>query len=151
MGEISKTAITRFFAKVEKTENCWLWTATKHKFGYGSFSYKSKKIGSHVFSFMLHKGDIEKGRCVRHICDVPECVNPDHLILGTQLDNLRDMSSRGRGKNQNTDKEVCKNGHELKGDNLKVHKNGKRNCRICMATIAKNYRTRRKLLAKWQK
>jgi len=90
----------RFWAKVNKTPTCWLWTAHRHyRTGYGSFARGGQyggHVGAHRFSWELHNGPIPKGLSVLHKCDVPACVNPNHLFLGTQVDNLKDMVAKNR-------------------------------------------------------
>lgn len=86
----------RFWSKVNKTDTCWLWTASCFDGGYGSFSVNSNNIGAHRYSYTLHKGEIAEGLCVRHTCDEPHCVNPDHLELGTQQENMNDKIQRNR-------------------------------------------------------
>ena len=89
----------RFWAKVDKTESCWLWTASRQSFGYGTFMLtKGKFTRAHRFSWELHNGPVPKGLFVLHRCDVPSCINPDHLYLGTDRDNARDRRERGRWK-----------------------------------------------------
>lgn len=82
---------------VKKTDSCWLWTGIVDRRGYGRV-YRGRMVFAHRFSYELHVGQIPKGLIVRHSCDVPGCVNPDHLRLGTQRDNVGDMFARGRGK-----------------------------------------------------
>lgn len=88
----------RFWRFVEKSEGCWLWTGSKSKRGYGHFKVSTalSPTRSHQFSWKLHFGEIPEGLWVLHTCDIPACVNPDHLFLGTALDNVRDMISKGR-------------------------------------------------------
>lgn len=86
-----------FFKRVNKTDNCWLWTGSIRN-GYGLFSHNLKTISAHRFSYEIHKGPIPNGLIVLHSCDVPNCVNPEHLSVGTHLDNNRDMISKGRNK-----------------------------------------------------
>jgi hypothetical protein len=69
--------------------------------------------------------------CVLHKCDHPLCIEITHLRLGTQRDNIHDMMRKGRHRNQNTGKTHCKRGHPLKGDNVRIKKDGRRNCRAC--------------------
>jgi hypothetical protein len=93
--------IDRFWRSVKKTKGCWLWTAGKDTNGYGQFSIKSVATSVHRFSYELHFGEIKHdntyhGICVLHKCDTPSCVNPDHLVLGTQLDNIKDRDSKMR-------------------------------------------------------
>ncbi|NDC95747.1 HNH endonuclease [bacterium] len=92
-----KTREELFFSKVLKTESCWIWTGFRFPFGYGNFYIgKNKNISTHRYSYELHKGEIPEGMVVMHTCDNPPCVNPEHLVLGTQGDNLRDMMAKGR-------------------------------------------------------
>jgi hypothetical protein len=86
----------RFWAKVEKTDGCWLWTAAKDRLGYGYFKWDGKQGKAYRYSWTLHNGPIPTGMCVLHRCDTPSCVNPAHLFLGTQADNVRDMDAKGR-------------------------------------------------------
>lgn len=93
---------TRFWAKAEKTETCWLWTASKHLFGYGKIYAGGKPRDAHRVSWEMHFGPIPAGLKVLHNCpdgnDNPACVNPAHLYLGTDLDNTRDCIQKGRRK-----------------------------------------------------
>jgi len=75
---------------------CRLWTGAKNNKGYGVFRIHPKTCLSHRISFELHNGLIAKGQVVRHTCDVPACVEPTHLIIGTHTDNMRDARDRGR-------------------------------------------------------
>lgn len=82
----------------EPNSGCWLWHACGHKLGYGLFRYRRKTQKAHRVSWMLHCGEIPDGLKVMHRCDVRQCVNPDHLLLGTQKENVADMTRKGRGR-----------------------------------------------------
>ena len=93
--------VKRFWEKVKKTETCWLWTASKREKGYGAFVWADDTGAivqgrAHRFSWILHRGCIPASLCVLHTCDMPACVNPNHLFTGTKADNNRDMHDKGR-------------------------------------------------------
>lgn len=77
-------------------KGCWLWTKGRMPFGYGAIVVNGKTKLAHRVSYEAHVGPIPSGLCVLHRCDVPPCVNPEHLFLGTQLDNMRDKIAKGR-------------------------------------------------------
>lgn len=71
---------------------CWIWTDACFSFGYGRIKENGKSLCAHRVSFEIHKGSIPKGLFVCHKCNVPQCVNPDHLYLGTHQDNMDDRT-----------------------------------------------------------
>lgn len=75
---------------------CWIWEKSIARKGYGIMWVQNEKNGAHRYSWELYHGPIPKGMFVLHKCDVPSCVNPDHLFLGTHQDNMDDMRSKGR-------------------------------------------------------
>lgn len=78
-------------------DECWEWQGSINPRGYGRFRYQGKaSYGAHRASYILHKGPIPDGLMVRHACDNPSCVNPNHLDVGTVLDNARDAVERDR-------------------------------------------------------
>jgi|SRR5579875_1134712 len=99
----------RFWARVDKSGPvvrpelgpCWVWTGQRATTGYGSLSRNRRPYMSHRLSWELHFGEIPEGTgahgvCVLHRCDNRLCVNPAHLFLGSQADNVRDMDAKGR-------------------------------------------------------
>lgn len=86
----------RFWAAVDKTTACWVWKSRKMSSGYGVFSIGGKKYGAHRVSWNLAHGPIPFGLFVCHHCDNKLCVRPEHLFLGTQMDNMQDMHRKGR-------------------------------------------------------
>jgi hypothetical protein len=135
------------FYMPEPNTGCWLWIGSTKPFGYGSYSYRDAdghhNINAHRKSWMLYRGPIPDGLCVLHRCDVPQCVNPDHLFLGTLKDNSQDackkrrMNAPGITKGfprMNAERTHCKRGHPFNAKNTRTHlRDGRpiRNCRIC--------------------
>ncbi|KKL46848.1 hypothetical protein LCGC14_2341470 [marine sediment metagenome] len=95
-----KTEEQRFWAKVDKSGDCWEWTACRNKKGYGQFGISSprRNILAHRWAYAQYvETDIRDlgVLVVRHRCDNPPCVNPSHLLPGTVRDNAIDASERG--------------------------------------------------------
>lgn len=92
----------RFWSKVHITNSCWIWLGSKHKRGYGLFTISfnpSISCVAHRYAWELILGPIPQGLFLCHNCpegDNPSCVNPAHLFLGTQKDNIQDASKKGR-------------------------------------------------------
>src|SRR3990170_7379385 len=95
-----KSMQDRFFEKVEPiTESgCWIWMASLNIYGYGRFRYKGRPSSAHRASWEMKYGYIPDGMNVCHKCDIPSCVNPNHLFIGTRKDNMRDKVIKGRAK-----------------------------------------------------
>lgn len=93
-----------FISKIEKDDNgCWNWTGCCINSGYGRVNINKKTMLAHRASYMMFIGEIDElqkggyhGTCVMHSCDNKKCVNPNHLSLGTQLDNVLDRVKKGR-------------------------------------------------------
>lgn len=83
-----------FLKNVEKTDSCWIWKGGKDSKGYGLFSYRSRVMAAHRYSYSRNKERLRAGYLVCHSCDNPSCVNPDHLYLGTHKDNMKDVKER---------------------------------------------------------
>lgn len=85
-----------YYTMYEPNSGCWLWTGAVDKDGYGKLTVKYRYAKAHRESYELHKGPIPDGLVVCHRCDVPGCINPDHLFLGTNADNTADRDAKGR-------------------------------------------------------
>lgn len=120
--------------------DCWLWQRGVWKGGYGSFRIADKKYQAHRIAWMLEYGLIPEGYYICHHCDNPSCVNPHHLFLGTQRDNVQDCISKGRytAHDVNRNKTHCPQGHEYTPENVRLYK-GMRFCRTCGRESSKEY------------
>lgn len=98
--------LARFWSKVERNGpvpaeatlgRCWIWLGSRSSFGHGHLRVDSRLIPAHRLVLMFQGVEIGQDMCVLHRCDVPACVNPEHLRVGTKGDNSRDMAAKGRG------------------------------------------------------
>ena len=87
----------RFWNKVIKTDDCWIWTAYRNENGYGCYKLSGKLILAHRAAFLFTFGHLPQTKNICHHCDNPPCVNPSHLFVGTQSDNVHDCFNKGRG------------------------------------------------------
>lgn len=97
LARIEAKDILRFFRKVSVCgpAQCWTWIACKNKDGYGWFALGRTPVCAHRFSHQIVHGSPAPGNEIRHTCNNPACVNPNHLIEGTHLENMRDRDATG--------------------------------------------------------
>ncbi len=120
-----KPLLERFYEKVNKTNTCWLWTGARIEgMGYGILRRGTRNEGTilaHRLSWELSYGFIPKKMQVCHKCDNPICINPDHLFLGTQYDNIQDMISKSRDNTNGRRKLSQHNIDNIRGKYLTGH------------------------------
>ena len=115
----------RFFEKVDASGDCWEWTASFGRDGYGQFGVDGKVVKAHRWVWEHLVGPIPNGLEIDHLCRKPRCVNPDHLEPVTHAENMR----RGFGNRRKTH---CPQGHPYSGPNLFIDSRRFRCCRLCM-------------------
>lgn len=127
-GSLKMTPLERFWAKVNRTETCWLWTATGTPKGYGQFSPSgSRQVYAHRYAYELLVGAIPDGLTIDHLCRNRRCVNPAHLEPVTRGENtLRGTSPSAI----NARRTHCANGHAFTEENT-YREGTKRRCRAC--------------------
>ena len=133
----------RFLAKVDRTDDCWLWLGAKTK-GYGTFSADATQIYAHRWSYEQAYGRIPVGLELDHLCRTPACVRPDHLEAVTHQENARRGLTGVASGAQQRAKTHCAQGHAYDELNTGYRPNGRRRCRACGNAYN---RLRRQLLA----
>lgn len=141
--------ITRFLSKVNKTDQCWLWTSPLNPNGYGYFLLNGRSMTAHRAAHLLFTGPIPTGTVVDHLCRLKACVNPAHLEAVTQGENVRrgnasvavTLSNRRRGEAMTH----CRQGHEYTTENTKYEprKGNRRPSRRCLACQRDGYLRRK--------
>lgn len=130
----------RFWTKVDKGDDCWMWTAARSGDGYGHIKIDGRNVKAHRVAYELEVGAIPDGLDIDHLCRVPLCVNPAHMEPVTRRTNtLRGFGIQAR----NARKTHCKHGHPFDEENTYVH-DGRRICRTCNRDRTKRYEARRK-------
>ena len=139
---VTGTAEERFWPKVDRSGECWLWTANRLPAGYGLFGAGGREKGAvlaHRFSYELAHGPIPEGLVIDHLCRTPACVRPDHLEAVTQRENnLRNPETQFR---KNAAKTHCKWGHPFDEANTirRQDKPNYRGCRACGRAATAKY------------
>jgi hypothetical protein len=94
---VSPRTVEKFWSRVDKTGDCWLWLGCLDpQTKYGRVNDGRKVHNTHKFAWVVSFGEVPNGLHVLHTCDVRHCVRPEHLYLGTNLDNIKDMVARDR-------------------------------------------------------
>lgn len=126
----------RFWSRVRagKPDECWLWVGRLDHYGYGRIGTKEygPDTKAHRLAWMLHADEpVPPGMVVCHSCDNPACVNPAHLWLGTQGQNMADKVAKGRARGPYSGETHCRNGHPFQP--YPTTRNGKqrRYCPVC--------------------
>jgi hypothetical protein len=143
--ELTEQDAIKFWHRVIKTRDCWIWTGIKTKLGYGHF-YISKNKGvflAHRIAFYLFGNILNTDKVLDHICRNHSCVNPAHLRQITQGENVLDIRSQSiQAKNKR--KTHCPQGHEYTPENTYMSKKGQRHCRACWPEKNRLYKERRR-------
>lgn len=123
--------VERFWSKVDKAGECWVWTAATDSNGYGRFSLNGKTALAHRVAWALTRGPIPAGKELDHLCRVPGCVNPNHLEPVTHKENCRRGVLGQAGGVYNRSKTQCPSGHPYDEGNTYRTSSGWRLCRAC--------------------
>lgn len=124
----------------EPNSGCWLWIGSIDGNGYGQITHERKRLKASRVSWEIHYGKIPADLHVLHKCDVPCCVCPTHLWLGTRSDNIRDAVTKGRLHNQMMKRTHCPQGHAYSG--LDCY--GYRVCILCRRAFGRIYDAKRR-------
>lgn len=128
----------RFWKKVLKSENCWIWSGGNNG-TYGTIQIYGRAYYAHRVSFELNGNVIEENKVIMHSCDNPLCVNPNHLFMGSQLDNMRDKMNKGRYKVTAGDHKGIKNAAAKINDDTAFNIRKDRELGMSIRKIGKKY------------
>lgn len=136
----------RFWRKVNKTEDCWLWTGGATREGYGAIwsGPGGRRLMAHRVAWELLRGPIPEGLHIDHLCRRPPCVNPDHLEPVTpSVNTARGYSGPIRAAAQLA-RNACIRGHEYTPENTSINVRGARVCKTCRREDARRRRAQKK-------
>jgi hypothetical protein len=140
--------LERWWAKVEKTDTCWLWRGNLDRHGYGQFGAltdgERRNHRAHRWGYQQLVRPLDANETLDHLCRVHACVNPDHLEPVSHAENV----ARGDSGKHNADKTHCPRGHEYTEANTYRPKRGGRECRTCMRDRSRATMRRRRAAAK---
>jgi hypothetical protein len=131
---------------------CWPWSGGRDSMGYASTSLNDHTIRAHRLAYLIAYEDLPP--LLRHTCDNPMCCNPEHVIEGTQADNIADKVARNRQATgdrvkgypaQQRERDHCKWGHKYTPENTSVGSRGERVCRACGRRRNRELRKRRRV------
>lgn len=138
---LSDAVANRFWPKVDKAGDCWLWTGVRNPKGYGRFHLGGRLLMAHRIAYELTVGPIPEGMQLDHLCRTRACVRPDHLEPVTQRVNiLRGVAPSA----QNAQRAECVNGHAFTPANTYTTPNGRRQCRVCIRARGERSAARRR-------
>lgn len=123
--------LRRFWGRVDKSGDCWLWTGAQFKSGYGLVKWEARTRKAHQIAWELTRGPLPFPLEPDHLCRVRNCVRPEHIEWVTHAENIRRARMAVGAANGNGRKTHCAQGHEYTPDNTRVGKSGKRYCRAC--------------------
>jgi hypothetical protein len=140
------TSEEKFWNQVDVGKNgaCWIWKGKKEQ-GYGKIYFKGKRRFAHRVAWELTNGSIPEGLLVLHSCDEPACVNPAHLWLGTQADNMKDMREKGRDVHGEQSPHSRLTEEQVK-EILRIHGEGKLNMKEISKLVDVHYNTVRRII-----